>query len=212
MSWADNFTSNPGLPETTAEERAQYERHFELLKEWNAKFNLVSRKSIENAFAIHYADSLYLSAGASEFFGDLPVVDLGTGAGFPGSVLAIRYPDRPVLLLERSVKKQTFLQETTKSLGLKNVRIGDSFPPKGKMKAFVISRAVMAPAELFEYLGPLLAPGSRVAITVGGLAEFPTPAAGFKSLENSDYTLPGDFGMRKLSVFELVPRGTDPKV
>ena len=208
MNWADNFTANPDLPATSSEERAQYERHFELLKEWNEKFNLVSRKSIQDAFSIHYADSLCLADAASAFFGDLPVIDLGSGAGFPGSVLAIRYPERPVLLLERSVKKQTFLQETKQKLSLANVQIADSFGPRSKTKAFVISRAVMAPKECLEYLSAFLAPGSRVAITVGGLAEFPEVQKGYRNLKNAEYTLPGEFGKRKISVFELVPRGT----
>lgn len=208
MSWADNFTTEPGFPATTPEERAQYERHFQLLSEWNERFNLVSRKSIGNAFAIHYADSLFMADRASKHFGDLPVIDLGTGAGFPGSILAIRYPDRPVTLMERSLKKQTFLEETTKSLGLKNVRIAETFQPSEKGKAFVISRAVMAPAECFDYLSKYLLPGSKVAITVGGQAAYPEEVEGFKKIEDAEYTLPGEAGARKISIFSVVPRGT----
>jgi 16S rRNA G527 N7-methylase RsmG len=45
MNWADNYLQHPELPATTPEERAKYAAHFELLKEWNTRFNLVSRKS-----------------------------------------------------------------------------------------------------------------------------------------------------------------------
>jgi len=209
MNWADNYLQHPELPATTPEERAKYAAHFELLKEWNTRFNLVSRKSIENAFAIHYADSLYLADRASKHFtDDLPLIDLGTGAGFPGSVLAIRYPAKSILLLERSVKKQTFLAETVKALELKNVRLGETFIGREKVRAFVMSRAVLAPADFFGYVAPFLANTSRVAVTVGGLAEFPKAPPAFRLLENATYTLPGDSGGRKISIFEYVPRGT----
>lgn len=208
MNWLEKIRSHSELPKVTEEEVARYEKHFELLKEWNAKFNLVSRKSIEDAFYIHYSDSLLLADRAEKQFGALPVIDLGTGAGFPGMILAIRYPKKKVQLLERSEKKQGFLHKAVETLGLANVSLADTFRPKEKTKAFVISRAVLAPADCQDYLSQHLVAGSRVGITVGGIGAFPEARPGFKNILNISYSLPGDFGSRKFSVFECVPRGT----
>jgi 16S rRNA G527 N7-methylase RsmG len=97
-------------------------------------------------------------------------------------VLAIRYPAKSILSLERSLKKQTFLAETVKALDLKNVRLGETFLPREKVRAFVISRAVLAPADFFENVGPFLAHTSRVAVTGGRPVRVPKSSTGFSSL------------------------------
>src|SRR3989344_969726 len=96
---------------TTEAEREKYQLHFKLLLEWNERMALVSRKSIERSFQQHYADSIWTSNFARSYCDGRLVYDLGSGAGFPGIIFAIRYPELRVTLFERSKKKQLFLTE-----------------------------------------------------------------------------------------------------
>lgn len=94
-------------------------RHYELLCRWNPKLNLVSKKSLAEAETRHYGESLLLASRLPQ--GSLRVVDVGSGAGFPGFVVAAVRSDCQVTLIESDQRKSAFLREASR--GLSNVRV-----------------------------------------------------------------------------------------
>lgn len=168
---------------------------------------LVSKKSIGLSPAIHYMDSLFTVDLASSYIGSLPVFDLGTGAGFPGIIYAIRYPHVRIRLYERSLKKQTFLSAAVAQLELTNCEVHGALPDKNP-PGFFFARAVLPRDELMPALRKSLAPGSVVVASLGGRAETPPVPDGFLKLGENVYTLPADHGNRKIEILQTVPRGT----
>ena len=96
-------------------------KYKELLKEWNEKFNLTTIIKDDDIYLKHFFDSIYICS--VEDFNNKKVCDFGTGAGFPGMVIAILYKDAEVTLIESNSKKIEFLKEVKKQLNLKNVEI-----------------------------------------------------------------------------------------
>ena len=190
------------LPELKDSELGLYERHYELLRQWNEKMNLVSRKSIDAAFANHYADSVQIAAFAYSHIKNLPVFDLGTGAGFPGLIFAIRYPETRITLFEKSLKKQTFLSAVVSSLELSNVEIMGGFPDE-RFKAFFFARAVFPREELFQFFLKRALPGSLLVANLGGSAEVGTFPKRLEKRAEKKYALPGDAGERRMELFSL---------
>ena len=97
------------------------EKYKDLLIEYNKKFNLTAIKTEEEIYLKHFYDSLTLTK-AIDLDGNLKLLDIGTGAGFPGLVLKIFYPNLEVTLLDSNNKKITFLETVIKELNLKGVK------------------------------------------------------------------------------------------
>jgi len=93
--------------------------HYELLCRWNPKLNLVSKRSLPEAGTRHYGESLLLISHLPP--GPLRVVDVGSGAGFPGFVVAALRSDCQVTLIESDQRKSAFLREASR--GMTNVRV-----------------------------------------------------------------------------------------
>jgi 16S rRNA (guanine527-N7)-methyltransferase len=194
-------THRERLPNLRPEEIEQYEAYFKLLREWNEKIKLVSRKSIETSFAYHYADSLWICELAHHHLHGRHFSDLGTGAGFPGLIFAIRYPHVKVTLFEKLAKRRMFLRDVVENLGLSNVHLESALPEK-KYKDLFTARAVFPVAELFPFMKRHLVPGGRLAVSLGGSTDLATVPEGFKLLSTHTYELPEDAGNRKLAIFE----------
>ncbi len=195
------------IPAVTPLEVARYAEHFALLQHWNEQFNLVSRNAFEKAFANHYLDSIYVSDVAASHSQDRPLIDIGSGAGFPGLILAIRYPDTEIRLFEKSLKKQNFLSTVVVQLGLKNVEINGIFEEK-KVEALVVARAVFPPDKIFKFMGEHLTKRSRLVFQRGGMSEPATVPNRFRPVHSFKYDLPLECGSRFAEVYEYVPRGT----
>ena len=112
----------PLFPEV---EEAQWAKLIEMAalhREWNEKINLVSRKDIEHLERHHYAPCiaavkcLKLMVGAR-------VIDVGTGGGFPGLILAVLYPKADFTLVDSVGKKVMVVEDIVKRLKLKNVQV-----------------------------------------------------------------------------------------
>ena len=103
------------------EQISKFEKYLELLLEWNEKFNLTAITDKDEIEEKHFLDSILLL----EFFGirNKSLLDVGSGAGFPGIPLAIAEPTLKVTLLEANGKKIIFLQEVVKQLNLSNVEV-----------------------------------------------------------------------------------------
>lgn len=109
---------------------------FEFLKElrrWNERINLIGPASPEEQVVLHLVDSL----APLKFLPDSPakVLDLGSGAGLPGLVLAIMRPQWTVTMVEARAKKTDFIRYAARKLGLDNVEIRQERLEKGR-KAF----------------------------------------------------------------------------
>lgn len=108
-----------GVVELSRAQIAALEAHYELLLRWNRTLNLTTITSVEEAVERHYCESLFL--GAHLPAGNLRVVDIGSGAGFPGFPVAILRPDCTVALVESHQRKAVFLREVSRKIG--NVRV-----------------------------------------------------------------------------------------
>ncbi len=95
------------------------EEHYQLLLRWNQKINLTRITSLQDAIRYHYCESLYLATRLPE--GSLRIVDIGSGAGFPGIPVAIYRPECTIDLVESHQKKAVFLGEAARELT--NVRV-----------------------------------------------------------------------------------------
>ena len=95
--------------------------YYELLNEWNNKFNLTNILLEKDVFLLHFYDSLIFSKYID--LNNKKLCDFGTGAGFPGMVLALLNSSLEVTLIESNQKKCTFLNEIKEKLSLNNVNI-----------------------------------------------------------------------------------------
>ena len=134
--------------DTAAIERLQ--AFVDRLKEENSRQNLVSAASLERVWQRHIADSLQLLEHVP---GEHRVwLDLGTGAGFPGLVIALARPDMPVHLVESRKRRVEWLQEICDAFALKRCKVwGSKLEDVHSFAADVISARAFAPlTKLFE--------------------------------------------------------------
>ena len=175
----------------TKENLASLAKYKDLLVEYNKKFNLTAIKSDEEIYLKHFYDSLTLIKAYS-LNGNLKLLDIGTGAGFPGLVLKIFYPDLELTLLDSNHKKIAFLEVVIKELNLKNVTCINSRAenlPKTYREYFdiVTSRAVAHLRILLELSIPYLKVGGHL-IAMKGLSEDEIKESA-KILEKLDSTI-----------------------
>src|SRR5208337_4107378 len=94
--------------------------YLELLLRWNQKINLTALRDAPSCVRRHFGESLYLGRWV-ELNGKL--LDIGSGAGFPGLCLKIIFPDLSVTLLEPVAKKRAFLKEAARVCGMNSVEV-----------------------------------------------------------------------------------------
>ncbi|MEM9393851.1 MAG: 16S rRNA (guanine(527)-N(7))-methyltransferase RsmG [Pseudomonadota bacterium] len=135
------------LADVSRETEARLQTYYKLLRRWNQKINLVAPSTIEDAWQRHFLDSLQILDGAPE--GWQTWVDLGSGGGFPGMVVAISVDqgqmERRVTLIESDQRKATFLRtvarETQTPVSILSERIEAADP----LAADVVSARALAP-------------------------------------------------------------------
>ena len=103
---------------------SKFEKYRDILLEWNEKFNLTAITDKDEIEEKHFIDSLFLDKYIP--LENKTLLDVGSGAGFPGIPLAIAHPNLKVTLIESNGKKITFLKEAVKQLGLDNVEVVQS--------------------------------------------------------------------------------------
>lgn len=125
---------------------ARLERLVELLREENARQNLVSKGSLEAVWQRHIVDSAQLLCHVSR--GTSPWLDLGTGAGFPGLVVAAVQPECEVIMVESRARRVEWLERARADLGLDHARvIGSRLENVETCKVAVISARAFAPLD-----------------------------------------------------------------
>lgn len=136
------------------------ERYYELLVEWNEKINLTSITNKEDVYLKHFYDSLTL-VKAYNLNQDIKLCDVGTGAGFPGLVLKICFPNLEVILVDSLEKRIKFLDQVIQELDLKKIntyhdRVEEFSKNHREEYDLVTSRAVAKLNVLSEFCIPLV--------------------------------------------------------
>lgn len=192
--------------EVTERELEAYWRYYELLRARNAECDLTRIMGIEATVLKHFIDSAIV-ADLLPIEG--PLLDIGTGAGFPGAPIAIRRPDLHVILAESRGKRVDFLTQLKEELRLDNVTIhgrsvrAEDAPPARS----VITRALETIPATLERMDPWLETGARIYFCKG-------PNCGqevtdgqqlfkgrYKMVEDIRYSLPATDQRRRLVVF-----------
>ena len=195
------------IPPVSLEQIEKLNQYFSILESWNEKMALVSKKTIGLSFGNHFVDSLFISDFGKKYLVGNQVYDLGSGAGFPGIVFAIRNPEVKICLYEKLLKKQAFLGAVVSQLGLTNVEIKGAMPEQ-KHGGLIFARAVMPPPELFPFLSRRLSGGAVLIVNIGSQSEAPQAPKNFKPLEEIRYSLPLECGDRRAIAYKFVPRET----
>lgn len=143
----------------------QFLIYYELLTEWNSFMNLTAITEYEDVLKKHFVDSVSLIQ-AVDVRKELTLIDVGTGAGFPGLALKIAYPELKVTLLDSLQKRIQFLDAVIEKLGLEGIetihgRAEDFAKPQKLRESFdlCVSRAVANLSTLSEYCLPFVKVG-----------------------------------------------------
>ena len=161
---------NIQLTERQVRALAAYERE---LMDWNGKFNLTAIRDEESIRTKHYLDSLSCTL-AWKSNPPARLIDVGTGAGFPGLPLKILYPSMKLTLVESVGKKAMFCQHIVRLLGLEDVEViqarAETLGQDSRHREaydWAVARAVAKLNVLAEYLLPLAKVGGRMLAQKG---------------------------------------------
>ena len=178
----EHSTFNEGLLEKagtmgvrfSVEQMDKFYKYMNLLIEWNEKMNLTAIIEPNEIILKHFIDSITILKDIKD---GSTVVDVGTGAGFPGIPLSIMNPTLKITLVDSLNKRLIFLQEVINELDLKNVELVHARAEEfGRNKKYrekfdvATSRAVANMATLSEYLLPLVKINGKVISMKAGNA------------------------------------------
>jgi 16S rRNA (guanine527-N7)-methyltransferase len=146
------------FPDLPLDQAAALEAHYKLLFKWNKTLNLTRIETVEEAVERHYRESLFLASHLT----DGSVADIGSGAGFPGFVVAVARPQCSVTLIESHQRKAVFLKEASRHM--RNIRVvAKRASEVHEQFDWIVSRAVS-----YADLGTAVASlGKRVALLTG---------------------------------------------
>ena len=151
-------------------QRGALEAHYRLLQRWNRSLNLTSIERLEDVVERHYCESLFVGQVLERFAER--IVDIGSGAGFPGLPLAVLRSDCAVTLIECHQRKAVFLKESSRKLP--NVRVlAERSEDVRETFDWVVSRAVSY--EDLAHSLPRMA--AKIALLTG--SEAPPPSLGY---------------------------------
>jgi len=137
----------------STEQTKQVVTYLDLLLKWNAKISLTAVRAPEEIVQRHFGESFFAAerAGVGEASS---LIDIGSGAGFPGLPMAILAPNTQVLLIESQQKKVAFLREVVRALDLKNVSVYGGRAEDSKLKSQIVT---MRAVEKFDTVLPIAA-------------------------------------------------------
>ena len=146
------------------EKKEKMLKFLELLYEKNKVMNLTAIRDKKGMIEKHFIDSLFLTEIIKK--DEQKLIDMGTGAGFPGLVLAIYYPEKEFLLVDSVRKKIEFINEVIENLELKNVKTSSERAEeliKNKRETFdtALCRGVANLRIILEYMIPFIKVGGK---------------------------------------------------
>lgn len=145
--------------EASPEQIRLFRIHYDLLVRWNQKINLTAIREPEEILRRHFAESAFVTRVLR--LGPGTLIDVGSGAGFPGVPIKILSPETRVVLVESVQKKAAFLKEVVRSLGLAGLEVF-----AGRLEALAIKadcvtmRAVRADREVLQDLSRIVPRGT----------------------------------------------------
>lgn len=148
----------------------------ELLKDWNSKINLTAITDDEGIAVKHFLDCLLVTK-SGDFKDGMKIIDVGTGAGFPGLVIAAAYPEIKVTLLDSTGKKLKAVADMAEKMGVSNAEIvhmraedAGKSPDFREQYDFATARAVAELRVLSEYTLPFVKKGGSFLSLKGSTA------------------------------------------
>lgn len=182
--------------------------YYRELERWNQKVNLTAARDPREIAIKHFLDSLLFGQALEQRAG-ASLLDIGSGAGFPGLPLKILVPELRVTLLEPNEKKTSFLRHVIGTLSLKDISVVSKSlrdfcrePTRQGRFSYVTTRAVAA-EQVLPFSSVLLEQRGRVILCLANALEYDLGQHGLRVSHEFRYELPHGYGRRVLTVLEL---------
>lgn len=199
----------------TEKQKDQLEKYYELLVEYNKVMNLTGITEHDEVYLKHFYDSLTLIRVCDLNTMD-SLCDIGTGAGFPGMVLKIVFPNLKITLVDSLNKRIEFLKVVVKELGLRNIELvsarAEEYAMKNRERFDVVTARAVAPLPmLLEYSIPLVKESKCFIAMKGSKREDEESSNALKLLECKidkvdTFFLPKEESMRTLYVIRKLKK------
>ena len=151
----------------STEQVKQVVTYLDLLLKWNAKISLTAVRDPEEIVQRHFGESFF-AAERAEVAQASTLIDVGSGAGFPGLAMAILAPQTRITLIESQQKKVAFLREVVRALQLGNISVYGGRAEESKLQSQIVT---MRAVEKFETALPIAAslmePEGKLALLIG---------------------------------------------
>lgn len=195
----------------TINELDKLEKYYNLLLEENKKYNLTSITNKEDVYLKHFYDSLTLKKIIP--LNNQSLCDIGTGAGFPGIVLKIVFPNLKVTLVDSTAKKCNFLNMVINELSLNEIEVinerAEIFSKNTREKYDIVTSRAVAPLKhLLEYSIPLvkvdgyyIAMKSDISQEIVGIENYEKKLK-IKKIDEISFTLPKENSLRTLIKYQ----------
>ena len=146
---------------------SQFYTYYQMLIEWNEKINLTAITDFDEVIKKHFLDSLSIGRLIDQNK-NVSILDIGTGAGFPGIPIKIAFPNTSITLMDSLNKRINFLNEVINNLGLEKIEAihgrAEDFAKKGMLREsfdLCVSRAVANLSSLCEFCLPYVKIGGK---------------------------------------------------
>lgn len=194
----------------TDEQLHQLDKYYQLLIEWNKVMNLTGITEEKEVYLKHFYDSLTI-AKVIDLTKEKSLCDVGSGAGFPGMVLKIVFPNLKVTLVDSLNKRIKFLTEVANELNLKDIALvharAEDFAKNNREKFDVVTARAVAPINvLLEYCLPLTKVGKYFIALKGNISQEiillnnSLTKIGGKLINSQEFLLPIENSKRSLLV------------